>query len=404
MMITSTLFFVLVFTVHFSIVFIKDVILFDTELNVNEQGALNPKKALKCEHAVYLFNPSEVWANTGVRLNKGDKFRINFSGGTNTSIYEAVKAAKNNIKPRFDRVRYDSTYIKKQEDNRKYCLSKGTAHLGSDGRVHKFNFGTIMYTVQPESANVIYNPLSVPAKDLRSWNPGDTRKNHDADRDFHEAGSSGFLYLAVNDIIFGDYDDSLSFKNDPKNPVDRYFVNYLRRIEIEQCEYSVKLSAESSIDDYFFSDSTYFYNIARESLKKGEIFDAAKIRDSLKFLLKNDHMFFYKDNIGQILVSVEIQRSEPGSFFNPMMAYRDFETNVAGLPEADVNACWLIKLLFFLVDIVVFIFWLLVFGLHILVLYALGALKLWAIIVIIFLMVNTLQRWFYGKKASNSTT
>ena len=355
-MIVATLFFVLVFTVHFSVVFIKDVILFNTELNVNEQGALNPRKALNCEHAVYLFNPSEVWANTGVRLNKGDKYRINISGGAHTSMYDAIRVAKENIKPDEDYGwdRCDTIPFERKEPGIMFCLSKGSSHLGSDGKIHKYSFGTIIHTVQSEGSNVVYNPLSVPVQDMRSWDPGNRRKRHDGDRDFHEAISSGYLYLAVNDIVFGDIRDGdilrlkyengaylrilyWSFKEFPESEATKRIKKSL-----DSCDRTyLHPQASENIKNYIYSDLDYFIKKEKHwaDLRHTIVRPKETIKAKLDSILNIDHKYFYKDNVGQVLVSIEIQRGEPWAFFNPMIAYRDFETRVAELPEADVNAC-----------------------------------------------------------------
>lgn len=388
--IAATFFFICVFTVHFAIVFIKDVILYDTEINVNEQGALNPRKALNCEHAIYLFNPSEVWANTGVRLNKGDRYRINISGGSYSTVYETVRAAKDNVKPFFDKVRLDSPYnLDKIEPTITYCLSKGALHLGSDNKVHKFGFGTVMYTIQPEAADLKYNPLSVPACELRSWDPGNINKRYDQDRAFHNATSSGYLYLAVNDIVFGDYNDSLSQQGRSES--------YAK--EINKYGYRPKADALSSIKQYVDADIEYFSNKAKQA--KSYV-DTEKLKRELVGILKNDYSYFYRDNDGQIMVSVEIQRREPWAFFKPLMAYRTFETRVTELPEASINASWLVKALVFIWSIFVFLFWLIVFIGHILVLYAIGAIKLWVIIIILFIIADGFQHLFFGGKETTT--
>lgn len=452
----ATVFFILVFTVHFAIDFINDVILFDTEINVNEQGALNPKKALNCEHAMYLFNPSEVWANTGIRLNKGDKYRIAISGGANTTIYESISAAKNNIKPLYDGARFDFDIEPKGEKNIQYCLSKGAQHIGSDGKMHYFNFGTIMYVIQPEGANIKYNPLSVPAKELRSWDPGNLSSPHDGDREFHKANSSGFLYLAVNDIVFGEinvsdafdkndyfvkvikefwrrtherikgkiieiengvtsHSDSNAFSRDTSWHHLREFIcvgKYaLKRAEwfaitnlyhyLDKCETPLLYTkAIDNIKEYVKDDFAYFIDKNKQS---GEMLNSEKLQQNLISRLNEDHKYFYNDNFGQILVSVEIQRNEPGAFFNPMMAYRDFETRVAELPKANVNASCVIKVLTYIWAVIVFLWYLFVFFCHMILLYAIGAFQLWLAIVLLFIFVGFLQHLIFGGKNRNKS-
>ena len=369
-MIVSTLFFVLVFTIHFGIVFIKDVILYDAELNVNEQGALNPRKSLSCEHAMYLFSPSEIWANTGVRINKGDRFRINISGGANTSIYDAIQAAQENLKPRFKLIRFDTLNEAGPEPYLKYCLSKGASHESGKAGNQEYRFGTIIYTIQSEDANVIHNPLSVPTNEMFSWTPGNVKRQHSGDRDFRKAEKSGFLYLSINDIVFDDYID------EDKKVVD----------------------ADEEINEYISADYRYF-----KDKMIGDV-DSTQLIRQLDSILKNNHSKFYEDNTGQVLVSMEIIRHQPREFFNPMMAYRDFEYRLADLPEVDIDAGWISKILNFILKALLVLVYFILFFLHIVLLYAIGAIQLWFIIIIIFVIVNAFQHWLFGKKENTLST
>ena len=371
-MLSSTIFFVIVFTLYFAATFINDVILFDTDLHVNEQGALNPRKALNCEYAMYLFNPSEVWANTGVRINKGDEFRINFSGGAATSISDVINASLDNLKPLYGWMSYDSLAITNNDTlNLKYCLSKGARH-----NEETFDFGSIIYTIQPEGAKVLYDPLSVPVRDMYSWQPGDKSRYFSGDRDFQKANKTGFLYLAVNDIVFGDYED----------------------------EKGRVVKGEDNIRKYLDADSLYFLNKAKGYLKGDRISYKNEIRPGLDSILKADPSFFYKDNVGQILLSVEIKRTVPRSFFNPMMAYRDFEYRLSDLPQADINDGWIIKLLISIGKLFVIFWYFLAFFIHITILYAIGMIQLWLVIIMVFFVFNVGQQIFYRKNKTTPET
>ena len=95
-------FMMLVVSVWYGIFFIKDVILYETEFTTNEQGAIVPKKPLGGEYVLYLFNTSDIWANPGIQVNKNDRIRISISGGFNSSVEEALDAAIENTKVKYD--------------------------------------------------------------------------------------------------------------------------------------------------------------------------------------------------------------------------------------------------------------------------------------------------------------
>ncbi len=296
LLVVSAVVMVLVSVVYYASAFINDVILFKTEMHVNEQGALNPQKALNSEYALYLFNASEPWANTGVRINEGDKFRIIISGGTNTDITEILESAKNNTRPDFSWVFYDKWEPFKGESLLDLCLSKGVEVNGE-----KVNFGSMLYTIQPEGANVVYSPQAVKTSDIYKWQP--TKENKAAG--FTRAKESGMIYLAVNDIVFS--------QRDSMN-IDEQFKKY-----------NLVARQEGQIDT---------------------------LSSSTVSLLKDYNSYYYRDNIGQILVAVEVVRSVPKwsfkSFLNyPLYAYREFDYN-------SNDTCWIFPFIWFLITIIVY--------------------------------------------------
>ena len=296
LLVVSAVVMVLVSVVYYASAFINDVILFKTEMHVNEQGALNPQKALNSEYALYLFNASEPWANTGVRINEGDKFRIIISGGTNTDITEILESAKNNTRPDFSWVFYDKWEPFKGESLLDLCLSKGVEVNGE-----KVNFGSMLYTIQPEGANVVYSPQAVKTSDIYKWQP--TKENKAAG--FTRAKESGMIYLAVNDIVFS--------QRDSMN-IDEQFKKY-----------NLVARQEGQIDT---------------------------LSSSTVSLLKDYNSYYYRDNIGQILVAVEVVRSVPKwsfkSFLNyPLYAYREFDYN-------SNDTCWVFPFIRFLITIIVY--------------------------------------------------
>ena len=84
------------FILHYSFVLIKDSLLFQGEINVNEKGALLPTKSFEREYGIFLFNTSELWADTGIRVEKGDLLRISASGAFHSSVGDLYAYAKDN--------------------------------------------------------------------------------------------------------------------------------------------------------------------------------------------------------------------------------------------------------------------------------------------------------------------
>lgn len=262
-MIVLTALGLLAFIIRFSINVINDVILYETNYYINEQGTFNPKKSLNSEYALFLFNTAEAWANPGIQVHKGDRFRINISGGFNASVKEVIDGALNNTQPNYSwkyigsvnlfDIKPDSiSIIEPSLKNSLFIYN--TPKLNINDSIISDNHGAILYTIQPESSNIINHPLIKDTSEIKVWNAGDLKKTYDGDRSFHTVEESGYLYFAVNDLVFDNIYDSIG---------------------------NAQINADSIIDLYY--------------------------RDSSKVnVVKTDYSYAYKDNLGQLLVSVEI--------------------------------------------------------------------------------------------------
>lgn len=285
-LVLSTAAMMLTIILYYGIRYINDVILYENQLTINEQGAFNPRKTLNCEYALYLFNTADLWANSGIQVNEKDRIRINISGAYNSSVEGSVIAARENTEQRYHWLSYDNVpntqdTTKEGKIARDLCIARGD---------NRFDFGSPMYAIFPESGNLQSNPMKLSLKltpQLDSLRQLDTNQKiaslwrnsislweKEKSRKFRRAGKTGTLYFAVNDMYFN---------NDEE--MQRY------------------------------------YTIAHNFY--GELFSEKEINTRLD-RPKHD----YEDNLGQLLVSVEIQRHVPYYFFYPTMAYRFLEYNV----------------------------------------------------------------------------
>ena len=298
-MILLTVLCLLTYIVLFSINVVNDVILYESDYYINEQGTFNPQKAIDREYALFLFNTSEVWANPGIQINKDDRYRINISGGYNSSIRYIKDSSFNNLKIDYpwiyigDINHFDQEPSENDTNKLDYCLSRKQSHLSYNIEKAGYesildNYGNILYTIQAESSDISNHPLGVNLSDIKVWNAGDINKNYDGDRKFHRAQKSGYLYFSINDVIFDNV-------YDPSGAI------------IE--------SALQKIDSYSHGDSLL--------IKK----------------LQKDHFSMYNDNLGQLLVSVEIIRKNGKwySYFLPMSltVFREFEYRASELLDGN---------------------------------------------------------------------
>lgn len=271
---------------YYGIRYINDVILYENQLTINEQGAFNPRKSLNCEYALYLFNTADLWANSGIQVNEKDRIRINISGAYNSSVEGSVLAARENTEQRYPWLSYD-TVPKNQDTTKEGKIARDLCIARGDDR---FDFGSPMYAIFPESGDLRSNPMKLSLKlspQLDSLRQRDKKQKIDSlwhnnislwkkeeSRTFRRAGKTGTLYFAVNDMYFNNDEEMKSY-----------------------------------------------YTIANDFHDKP--FSEREINTRLD-RPKHD----YEDNLGQLLVSVEIQRHVPCYIFYPTMAYRFFEYNV----------------------------------------------------------------------------
>lgn len=170
--IIATLIVGLTFILHYSFVYIKEVLLYPISISINEKGALIYQRSLGREECIYLFNPSEYWADTGIPVSNNDYIRISVSGAFHPSVGDLVRdAEENTIKPEiqwsgsrrrhiedfrfaivseFDRLDVDTTRYLHPKDWGKVARSKGSGHLllaVKDGGYND-NIGQIMACIE----------------------------------------------------------------------------------------------------------------------------------------------------------------------------------------------------------------------------------------------------------------
>ena len=255
--------------IYYSFRFIKEVILYDNELYINERGTFNPHKALNCEYALFLFNTADIWANSGIQVNENDKIKINISGAYNSCVNYVKRASEENVELTYPWVRYDRI----EEPD----VSQDRALLHA---IHKeYPIGSALFAIFPESEELDTDPFiwSDPrrAEAVSRWTP-------ESNRSFKKAEKSGTLHFTVNDMFYRN---------------------------------------ESEVKAFYNSDNTGY---RRNTLSEEEKTERIK-----------NHRLDFDDNLGQLLVAVEIRRHVPNQFFHPMIAYRELEYNVRDIHRDD---------------------------------------------------------------------
>lgn len=289
---------IVVFTLvtTFSLTYIKDILFFKSNLSVNRNGVFMPSKACGREYCLFLFNTSDLWANTGIYLNKGDKYKMSISGAFHSSAgHLNVDSDLNNPSPN---VKWIGGELRKDLHERLLQYKTDTAQFNHNMALFNKTHGTIfqfLHKTKPEVplsnipqferikyclkkdtyiGAVLYRiapefMLQDSANEILVWEPSIGEK-------YTEVKSSGVLTMAINDIYF-------------KTPT-----------ELGQYAKAIK----------------YRFGSAFDTIK---IIDKEKSKEDFKRM-------FYDDNLGQILVCLEIQHPLFWGFFNPLAPFRDLDT------------------------------------------------------------------------------
>ena len=310
LMVFSAALVMLVILISYSVVYLNDVILYQSDFHVNEQGTFNPRKALNCEYALALFNTTEVWANPGIQVNKNDRIRINISGALNSSVRDVMDGVRDNFRPQYPWLSYGKEIENKDTSLINYCLSRG-----NQLNQQPVYYGTLLYTIQPESADIVNHPFRAKKEEIRAWTPGKKQLYFSGDRRFHKAETSGFLYFAVNDLVF---DDLVNVNDSTVTPADTLKSRYFK-------------ANRKNLTRELMRSRDFLGSMADEIYKEG--LDHLRL-DSLG--VAQDPFFLYKDNIGQLLLAVEIQRYTPYWRLSPRMVFRNYMYRVSDvLDEAN---------------------------------------------------------------------
>lgn len=289
-LLVTTIIVVITLVLTFSFIYFKDILFFKSNLSVNKQGVFMPSKSCGREYCLFLFNTSDLWANTGIYLNEGDKIKMSVSGAFHSSVEDLRRDADlNNPSPNISWIggtqrkelslvmdsinRYEQYHHQTwcyrafhrrpatpktklpQYDKRFYCVDTN-AYIGA-----------ILYRIAPEYQ--LWDPDD--GKDtIKIWSPINGKK-------YQTVHTSGVLTMAINDIYF---------KNDSL------------------------LRAYTNTFQYRF-DTIFCYDMIQKDHKS----------DDFKTM-------FYDDNIGQILVCLEIQHPLYWGFFNPLSPFRYLDTSL----------------------------------------------------------------------------
>ncbi len=88
--------FTLGFVLYSASFYVQNVLLHKVDLHTNPFGAFE-RKSFNSEYAMFLYDPAEAWAASGIQVQKGDILFIAGSGAYHTNYEKLIKATENNF-------------------------------------------------------------------------------------------------------------------------------------------------------------------------------------------------------------------------------------------------------------------------------------------------------------------
>lgn len=263
------------------IFFIHDVILFQNKMAINECGAFVPTRSCDREYVLFMFNSSDVWANTGIQLQEGDRIRISVSGAFNSSIANLEHDTYFNCKSQYNW--YGNSLLNKRGSEKEEignCMYNGK----------KARFGSILFQIQPDAEFCRYDTIGNKIHQLDV-----------EDREMMDIKENGILYFAVNDIYLTD------------SVIQKYITRNQKIFNKDSI---------SSQEFLHYQDSVKLFYKVQDSL--------FVIGDGLldHFRSPRYREVWYNDNIGAILINIVIERKVTYGFLKPSNWYRHVEEDI----------------------------------------------------------------------------
>ena len=245
---------------------IKNILLYNQPPIVTESGSIVPQRSCSREQVLFFFNTSECWSSTGVYLQKGDKIRISQSGGFHNDLKGVCQSAKQNKQLKYPY--YDSRMVngKVEKDPNSNLL------YNHDDAA----FGSLLWQVNDRNI-VRQNPTK---GNIHQLSPQKDSK------EYITIEENGEIFFSVNDIYF----------------TNEVINNYLSKPQASQIEFIANM--QERLD--FVQENDLLYYIATDNKQINVVTHPDSIRHH--FGVDNMRDIWFKDNMGSIMVCIEIMR------------------------------------------------------------------------------------------------
>lgn len=306
----------IILTLNLVIFLIHDVVFFPNEPTINHRsGAIVSAKSCHREQVLLFFNTSEPWVDTGIRLDRDDRMKISASGAFHSSVGELERAARANERPRYDWVgtnRRSAAARLPESDplfaGREKALAK---------EIPGSYIGAVLWQIRPDMEPCRSDWTRDAGKmGIRMLTPGDGQR-------FRTAGETGGLYFAVNDIYLNDaIISAYEQENIAALPAQEYNGNF-----------GLRMTADSMLTGH---PDSLKQLVGKKRLQLVRWNDREDTLCCFGYRFRQhfrEHRdIWYNDNLGQIALTIDIQRHIPRSAYNLLLGnewwYRKAETAV----------------------------------------------------------------------------
>lgn len=237
--------------------FLRNVMFFPHDYDMNSQGAMRMMQPCGKEQYVYLFNTAKCWDDTGIYIVEGDRVDISYSGNFFSNIQWKEESARLNKVHRYDAQPMREKFLQK------YCMLKNQ------------DFGIVMYQICKETDKRagVDRPIIKTAPFCVF--PSYRKKGETYEAVQHiqfTAPQSGKLYVTVNDIYLNDatkdsilhskltqkylnLNDIDSFKKEAEKYPEMWYYDNIGEMLLNVTVTRHRLHGTFFINDYF----GYFY-------------------------------------------------------------------------------------------------------------------------------------------------
>ena len=277
-----------------------------SDITTNAFGTTTLRDEQK-EVSYFLFNTAELWANSGIQVQKGDVISIHSSGSAHTAIHHLYEAADKNFKPEEEYFDANGQRFKEESPRdrarRKYRI---ISNLPNSALVMQVYDGNGRPQLRPKDGDE------------------NSKKNFYYIAQHREniiINEGGTLYFAVNDIVLDsttiakmkidNYQYMLDTTTNNNDTLKKY-IRLIAKINAkDSCEIwplkkeSARLSMEET-NDYRKCLKQSLYQFGPYFDEETQKFDSCTLKTEMDYYLEHKYAkAWYDDNLGSFLIVVE---------------------------------------------------------------------------------------------------